>query len=266
MTILSLTTDFGLLNSFVGVMKGVIFGIAPDARIVDITHDIPAQDVRAGSLTLWRAASYFPEDSVHVAVVDPGVGTDRRPIGARLGHQLFIAPDNGLLTAVIEAAEAREEVVEFFHLDRPDYWLPKVSRTFHGRDIFAPCGAHLSTGVPLDRLGTRIDDPVRLDLRHPEKTAQGWQAHITLIDVFGNLSTDLPAEVLPPGEEIRIRIHGREIKGLVESYGHARLGGLIALVDSEDYIEIAQVSGSAARTLGAQVDDLVEVYFKGGGI
>ncbi|HQL92790.1 MAG TPA: SAM-dependent chlorinase/fluorinase, partial [Anaerolineaceae bacterium] len=141
MTVLSITTDFGNLNGFTGTMKGVIYGISPDVKIVDITHEIPAQDVRTGSIALWRAVPYFPAGSVHVAVVDPGVGTARRPIAAKLGEQYFVVPDNGFITPMLEDAEAAGEEIIIVHLDNPEYWLDTVYTTFHGRDIFAPVGA-----------------------------------------------------------------------------------------------------------------------------
>jgi len=259
MTTLSLTTDFGLTNGFVGVMKGVIYGIAPEVKIVDITHLVRPQNVREGAYALWRAAPFFPPGSIHVAVVDPGVGTERRPLGARLGEQFYIAPDNGLLTPLIEDAERAGEAVEFVHLDNPRYWLPRVSRTFHGRDIFSPCGAYLATGVPLNELGTPITDPMRLPLPHPEKTQDGWRAHVTIIDIFGNLTTDLPAAFLAGCQNVLFRLRGHEVNGLVESYGHRRPGEVVALIDSEEFIEIAVVNGSAAALLGAQEDDPVEV-------
>jgi S-adenosylmethionine hydrolase len=268
MTVLSITTDFGIANGFVGVMKGVIYGIAPDAKIVDITQQISQQNVLEGAYAMWRAAPFFPAGSVHVGVVDPGVGTERRPIGAYLGDQYFIAPDNGLLTPLILDAERDGEVVEFVHLDNPKYWLPKVSNTFHGRDIFAPTGAHLAAGVPLSELGTSITDPVRLDMPRPEKTENGWRAHVTIIDAFGNLTTDLPAEELAlslQGEGQRnalIKIREREIDGIIDSYGHREAGDLVALIDSEDYLEVAVVNGNAARTLGAEIGDLVEVLYR----
>lgn len=268
MTVLSITTDFGIANGFVGVMKGVIYGIAPDVKIVDISQLISAQNVLEGAYAMWRAVPFFPRGSVHVGVVDPGVGTVRRPIGARLGDQYFIVPDNGLLTPLILDAERKGEAVEFVHLDNPKYWLPKVSNTFHGRDIFAPTGAHLAAGIPLKELGTPITDPIRLDMPRPEKTENGWLAHITIIDIFGNLTTDLPAEALalsPQGDgrrNVLIRIREREIDGIVDSYGHRQVGDLVALIDSEYYVEIAVVNGNAARTLGAQIGDVVEVIYQ----
>jgi hypothetical protein len=259
MTVLSITTDFGLTNGFVGAMKGVIYGIAPNVKIVDISHLISPQNVLEGAYAMWRAVPFFPPGSVHVGVVDPGVGTKRRPIGARLGDRYFTAPDNGLLTPLISDAERMGETMEFVHLDKPKYWLPKVSNTFHGRDIFAPTGAHLAAGVPLEELGTPISDPIRLELPRPEKTKNGWLAHVTNIDVFGNLTTDLPAEALAGRHDVLIRIRGYEIDGIIDSYGYHDAGDLIALVNSDYHIEIAIVNGSAARMLDASVGDVVEV-------
>ena len=262
MTVLSITTDFGITNGFVGVMKGVIYRIAPNAKIVDISHLISPQNVLEGAYAMWRAVPFFPPGSVHVGVVDPGVGTKRRPIGARLGDQLFIAPDNGLLTPLILDAERDGKTVEFVHLDNPKYWLPKVSNTFHGRDIFAPTGAHLAAGVSLSELGTQITDPIRLDLPRHEKTENGWLAHVTIIDIFGNLTTDLPADALDGRRNVLIRVRGHEIDGIIDSYGHREIGSLVALVDSEYYIEIAVVNGSAQKKLGAEVGDVVEVFYQ----
>jgi S-adenosylmethionine hydrolase len=262
MTVLSITTDFGNTNGFVGVMKGVIYGIAPEVKIVDISQLISPQNVLEGAYAMWRAVPFFPPGSVHVGVVDPGVGTTRRPIGAHLGDQYFIAPDNGMLTPLILDAERDGEVMEFVHLDDPKYWLPNISNTFHGRDIFAPTGAHLAAGVPLSELGTPIADPILLDMPRPEKTENGWQAHVTIIDIFGNLATDLPAEALEERRDVLVRIHDREIDGIIESYGHGEVGDLVAVVDSEDYIEVSVVNGNAARTLSANIGDIVEVVYK----
>ena len=259
MSIISLTTDFGNLNGFVGTLKGVIWSIAPGAQIADITHDIPPQDVRQGAIALWRAAPFFPPGSVHIAVVDPGVGTQRRPIGARFGNQFFIAPDNGLLTPMLEEAEAAGESVQVVCLDQPRFWLPNVSRTFHGRDVFAPCGAHLANGVALSELGTPVTDIMRKPLPAAEQTENGFRAHILLADVFGNLTTDLPASRVRNHAHVTFSIRGRTIEGLALSYGHKQPGDLVALEDSEGYIEIAVVNGSAKTLLSAQVDDVVEV-------
>jgi S-adenosylmethionine hydrolase len=259
MPFITLTTDFGLRDGFTGVLKGVIWSICPRAQIADITHTVAPQNVLEGAYALWRAYTVFPAGTVHMAVVDPGVGTQRRPLALRLAKYFFVGPDNGLFTPIIEDAEKNGGPVECVHLDNPKYWLAEVSRTFHGRDIFAPVAAHLAKGVPLADLGTAIKDPLRIKLPRPEKTAAGWRAHVTVVDIFGNLTTDLPARELAGTQQVTFRIAGREVLGLIESYGHRSPGELVALVDSENYLEIAVVNGSAAQVLGARVGDVVEV-------
>jgi S-adenosylmethionine hydrolase len=259
MPILTLTTDFGNKDGFIGTLKGVIWSICPSAQIADISHEISPQNVLAGAFALWRAYPFFPEETVHVAVVDPGVGTSRRPIAAHLGTYTFVGPDNGLFTPMFEDAEKNGWRLETVHLKEAKYFRPEVSATFHGRDIFAPVAAHLANGVPLANLGPAILDPVRLSMPKPEKTTRGWLAHVTVIDIFGNCTTDLPAAVLTERERITFHLRGHEVRGLAASYGHEQPGELIALVDSENYVEIAVVNGSAALKLGAQVGELVEV-------
>jgi S-adenosyl-L-methionine hydrolase (adenosine-forming) len=257
--IVTLTTDFGLQDGFVGTMKGVIWSICPDARIADITHAVPPQAIQVGAMALWRAVPFFPPGTIHVAVVDPGVGTGRRSLAARFGAHYFVGPDNGLCTPLVIDANERGEGVEFIHLDNPRYWLPKVSNTFHGRDIFSPVGAHLANGVPLRDLGTPLHDPVWLPPSRAERTSGGWRAHITAVDVFGNLTLDLRFAELHGRSDILCRLHGQEIAGLAVSYGHRPSGELIVLIDSEYFLEIAVVNGNAAERLEAQVGDVVEV-------
>ncbi len=259
MHVITLTTDFGLKDGFVGAMKGVILSIFPEARLVDISHEIGPQNVLEGALVLNRAYAYFPRGTVHLAVVDPGVGTSRRAIAAKLGEHYFVGPDNGLFTPILETAEKQNEEVKFIHLTNSQYRLQQVSQTFHGRDIFAPAAAYLAKGVPLEELGPVISDPIRLTLPHPERTGHGWKARILGIDHFGNLATDLPAAELAGMELPVIRLHGREIRGLVHSFGEKEPGSLIALINSAGYLEIAVVNGSAAKLLGAAAGELVEV-------
>ncbi len=262
MTIISMTTDFGLQDGFVGVMKGIILGIAPQAQIVDLSHQVPPQNVSQGAYLLRRHAQYFPAGSVHLAVIDPGVGTQRRPLAARLGGQYFVAPDNGLLYPLMQAVGQSQQEARFVHLDQERYWLPQVSRTFHGRDIFAPAAAYLALGVPLQELGSVIDDPQALQLPEPQPTSSGWQAHVTSIDRFGNLAIDLPAGHIVNPAAMLIQIGGVQITGLVHTYGDRQVGELVALSDSAGYLEIAEVNGSAARRLNAEVGDLVEVLVR----
>ncbi len=261
MSVLTLLTDFGTQDGFVGVMKGVIWGICPETKIADISHQIKPQNVMQGALTLSRVAPYFGNGTAHVAVVDPGVGTQRRAIAAEIGNQFYVAPDNGLLTLLIEDAEEKHFPIKIVELTNPDYWLHDITSTFHGRDIFAPIGAHLAAGISLKELGTTIDNPVRLEFPQPIKTTTGWEARITLIDHFGNLRTNLPVEKLE--EDFEIRILGHEINEFTKSYGRSAPGDLIALADSGGYLEIAVVNGSAEKKLGAKTGELVEIIFNG---
>jgi S-adenosylmethionine hydrolase len=262
MPIITITTDFGNKDGFVGTLKGVIWGICPGAQVADISHEITHQNILEGAFALWRAYSFFPSGTVHIAVVDPGVGTKRHPIAARLGGHTFVGPDNGIFTPMYEDAEQYGLTMDIVYLVNEKYWLPNVSHTFHGRDIFAPVAAHLANGVSLSDLGPALRDPVRIKLPKPEKTAKGWRAHITVIDVFGNCTTDLSASEIVGKKNPVFRVCGHEVRGLVQSYGHKKPGELVALVDSEDFVEIAVVNGSAAKVLGAQVSDVVEVLLK----
>lgn len=259
MPVISITTDFGQKDGFVGTMKGVIWKICPTAQIADITHDVPPQDIFTGAIALWRATPYFPAGSVHIAVVDPGVGTKRRPMAARIGDQYFVGPDNGLFSLILQDAEENGQPVTLIHLDKPEYWLPAVSRTFHGRDIFAPAAAHLATGIPLESLGSPFNDPVRLTRPQAERTASGWVTQITVIDSFGNLTTSLNAEKLGGKRDVTLRVAGTEIHGILASYGQSQPGELVSVVDSEGFVEIAVVNGSAAARLSAKLGDKVEI-------
>lgn len=258
MSIITLLTDFGTKDGFVGTMKGVIWSIDPTIQIADISHEVQPQNVMEGAIALWRAAPFFPAGTVHIAVVDPGVGTKRRPMAAQLGGQYFVGPDNGLFSPIIEDARKFGQSTRFVQLDNPTYWLADVSHTFHGRDIFAPAGAHLAHGVPLEKLGTPFTEPVLLQLSQPKKTPTGYLAHIRVVDAFGNLTTDLTGAELN-GRPVEVRIKGVTIGELSPSYGHKPAGTLVALIDSEGFLEVAEVNGSAARTLGAAVGDTLEV-------
>jgi hypothetical protein len=248
--VISLLTDFGLDDHFVGVMKGVMAGIAPQATVIDITHQVCPQNIMAGARSLAQAVPYFPRGTVHVAVVDPGVGTHRRALAAQIGAHFFVAPDNGLLSIVIKHAQEAGQPVRLISLTNPAFWLPRVSTSFHGRDIFAPVGTHLANGLPLSILGEEINDPVLITPEQPVETSTGWQASVVLIDRFGNLSTNLPGSSLPENKEgIMIKIGDETIHGLSHTFGDASPGTLIALVDSTGHLGIAEVNGNAARRL-----------------
>jgi S-adenosylmethionine hydrolase len=261
MTVITLLTDFGLNDGYPGVMKGVIWKIAPGVHIADISHTIEPQNIHQGALILARTAPFFPVGTIHVAVIDPGVGTQRRPIGLRLGEHFFIGPDNGLFTLVIERADANHAPIEIVHLDKPEYWLPEISPVFHGRDIFSPCAAHLALGVPLTDLGTLINDPIRLDFPRPTSIpGGGLKGQIIYIDHFGNLSTNLQASYLKNMHQVHLTIKGEQIIGLESTYGERPAGTLVALIDSDDLLAISLVNGSAEEFLDAHIGDIIEVH------
>jgi S-adenosylmethionine hydrolase len=259
MSLITLLTDFGMKDGNVGVMKGVILGIAPQAQIVDLSHLIPPQNLPEAALILARSAPYFPPETVHVVVVDPGVGTARRPIAGQLGSQRFVGPDNGVITLLLEHAERQGWPTAFCHLDRPQFWLPEISRVFHGRDIFAPAAAHLANGTTLSALGTPIGDPLCLKLPQPERTPAGWQGEIIHVDHFGNLASNILlenlTEWLSAPEAIRVRLCGTEIHGLVSTFGERAPGELVALFGSTGNLIVSVVNGSAAQKLGAGVGE-----------
>lgn len=261
MPIITLLTDFGLKDGFSGVMRGVILGIAPEVQIVDITHAISPQNVLEGSLVLAHTAPYFPAGTIHVAVVDPGVGTERRPLAAQIGSQYFIGPDNGLFTGVIEQAEKTNQAMAFYHLDQPSYWLAEVSRSFHGRDIFSPAAAHLAAGTGLEKMGSPIHDPARIMIPLPEPTVDGWAGQVLAVDHFGNLMTNLTPELLPEKNSVLIKVGEAKIEGLVQTFGERESGSLVALIDSSNTLSIAVVNGSAAEKLKVGVGTSVSIKY-----
>jgi S-adenosyl-L-methionine hydrolase (adenosine-forming) len=256
---ITLMTDFGLKDGNVGVVKGVILRIAPDVRIVDLSHFISPQNVIEAGLILARALPYFEPGTIHVVIVDPGVGTDRRPFAARIGSQFVIGPDNGFITLALENAEAQDEVVEFVHLDRREYWLPKISDVFHGRDVFAPAAAHLAVDASLHDLGTPFHDPIRLGLPKPEKMAAGWRGEVIHIDHFGNISTNIRQEHLGWPQKISVHLGGAAITSLVRTFGERPPGELVALYGSTGNLLVCEVNGSAAQRLQVNVGDRCEV-------
>jgi S-adenosyl-L-methionine hydrolase (adenosine-forming) len=257
---LTLLTDFGLKDYFVGVMKGVIDEIAPHSRVIDISHQVRPQNIREGARMLAESVPYFLPGSVHVAVVDPGVGTGRRALAAQIGRHFYVAPDNGLLTPLILKARKTGQPIRLVSLTQPQYWLDQVSQSFHGRDIFAPVGAHLVNGLPLEKLGEVIMDPVLLKWPQPKQTAKGWRAEVVMVDVFGNLSTNLSADKLPEGyHDLTIKIKGKKIATLTRAFGDAPDGRLIATVDSSGSLAISVVNGSAAKMLEADLGTRVDV-------
>lgn len=254
--IITLTTDFGLDDGYVAAVKGVILGIVHDVTIVDVTHFVAPQDVGHAARVLDTVWPYFPEDTIHVAVVDPGVGTARRAIALRAADRYFVGPDNGIFCpALIRAgcvALPQGSLIncEAVELANPDYRLPQVSQTFHGRDIFAPAAAHLARGVPLADLGPCLDRLQCPDIPRPRVETGVIRGIITHVDHFGNAVSNVPSTLLPP--RARFEVAGRVIRGVAAAYQDAEV---TAIVGSTGMVEIAIRNGSAAETLGIRRGD-----------
>ena len=252
MRIITLLTDFGLQDNYVGSMKGVMLALNPDLQLVDITHMVPPHDISAGAFTLGQAAPCFPLGTIHLAVVDPGVGTARKAIIASAGGHYFVAPDNGLLSYVIDAAD------EFsaYEITADHYFRKPVSSTFHGRDVFAPAAAWLSKDIPLKQFGPRVEDPVRLKLPIPVKVREALlQAAILAVDQFGNLITNLKPQDVPAYDDhdtraCKVLAGKREISQFRRTFGEGKPGELFLVPGSSGYLEIVVREGSAASDLG----------------
>lgn len=254
--LLTLLSDFGLSDIYVGVMKGVIARINPEIRVIDLTHQIPPQNIAAARFCLMSACSYFPDGTVHMAVVDPGVGSTRRAVAVEFAHGFLVAPDNGIIGGVLIQSRAIRAV----ELTNPQYWrVPNPSHTFHGRDIFAPCAAHLASGVPIENLGREIDidSLAELDLPKCSYITTGAVGCIQYIDIFGNLITNIPGSYVE-GKNWYITVGDIKVKG-GETYNSVPVGSAIALVGSEGWVEIAINKGNAQQQLNIQLAQTVEV-------
>lgn len=253
---ITLTTDFGYKDPFVGVMKGVILGINPHARIVDLSHGIAPQDIRGSALALAYAAPYFPPATIHVAVVDPGVGTERRPILIEAAESFFLGPDNGILSRALQGREIRQ-VIE---LANDSYHLKPTSATFHGRDIFAPAAAHLSLGVPPREFGPTLDSYRRIEWPELVRTAEEIRGEIIYIDNFGNLITNVRERDLQglPRDRVLISLVDVTIRGIARNYAAAG-EGYAALINSWGLLEIVCFNGHADQRSGADIGDPVHI-------
>ena len=265
MPFITFLTDFGLRDDFVGTCHGVIKRIAPDAQVIDITHGIAAGAVLQGALVLANTVPYMPE-GVHLAVVDPGVGSARRPLALRDGAgRIYVGPDNGLL---VPAAEKHGGIVEAYELAAPEYALPSVSRTFHGRDLFAPAAAHVALGVALDRLGPPLDPDtlVRLDLPVAEVGSNRIRATLLYVDGFGNMQLNLSREHLEqagvvPGTRVELELaHERYYAVAARTFSDARPGDIVLYEDAYRNISIAINRGNAAEMFGAQPGAEIRIH------
>lgn len=248
--IVTLTTDFGLRDPFVGIMKGVVLGICPDARLVDLSHEVAARDVLGGLLVLEAAVPFFPEGSVHLAVVDPGVGSRRRAIAVRSGGHYFVGPDNGLFTLALERPGSAA-----VRLEAARYRLPRVSRTFHGRDIFAPAAGHLAAGVPMEGLGPTAADLERLRVPGCRMEGNTLVGEVIAADRFGNLITSVTEERLrdlPGGGAVTVEVAGVAVGAPVSCYAEGRQAEPAVILGSTGRLEIFVRDGSAQARLGLQ--------------
>lgn len=265
---ITLTTDFGTRDAYVAAMKGTILDLCPDVRLVDVTHEISPQDVMEAAFVLRQAIPYFPDDTVHLVVVDPGVGTERRPVALRHGAHLFVGPDNGVFPLVLE----REQPDEVVALDRASAWrTPEPSQTFHGRDIFAPVAAHVAAGRSLSEVGSPIERLEPLRWAQPiadDEGVQGWVVHI---DRFGNCITNIARETLAPYTDrasdalppLKCFVGNTSFTEVQATYGHVAQGEPLLLFGSSDFLEVAVNAGNAAKLLDIRKGDPVNIIFSG---
>jgi len=261
--IVTLLTDFGVTDGYVGVMKGVILQITPQARLVDITHDLPPYSIAGASFLMEWAYGYFPAGTIHLCVVDPGVGTRRRVLILETQGHFFVAPDNGLLTPFLQSKDEKKII----SADNRLFWLDKISNTFHGRDIFSPLAAHLARGIPPTDMGEEIRDPVLLPQEPLTITPHYIECRIRYIDRFGNLVTNLSrtayeqwaAKKRYTREETVISWPITRIQGISQTYGDKNRGELVAVFDGFDHLEIAVCGGNAAALTGLNIGEPITV-------
>jgi S-adenosylmethionine hydrolase len=258
--LITLTTDFGYRDPFVGIMKGIIAAINPQAQVIDISHGVPAQDVMAGALILQHSVRYFAAGTIHVAVIDPEVGGARKPILLEQAGRYLIGPDNGVLTMALEGRPP-DRIVE---LTNASFHLRQVGNTFHGRDIFAPVAAHLSLGVPPKTFGSPLDSLINLLMPPVVHGDNRLDGEIIYADNFGNLFTNISERDLTglPKRRLQVELAGLELGGLVVNYAETRPGEFACLVNSWDLLEIAINRGNARQRIGAKIGDKVTVTFK----
>jgi S-adenosylmethionine hydrolase len=257
--LITLTTDFGWRDAYVAAMKGVIYGIDPALRVVDLTHDISPQDIFEGSLFLAGALPYFPKGTVHVAVVDPSVGTGRHPIAVSAGGQMIVCPDNGLPSLFLREHPLQEACI----ITNPRFMRETVSTTFHGRDVFAPTAAHLARGASLHELGDELDTLVMLDIPRPRKeSAECIRGEIMHVDRFGNLVTNIQQAMLRNVTPLTIRAGRHLVRGIHRAYAEVPPGRTLALFGSSGYLEIAINGGNARAALRLDQGNEVIVTLK----
>lgn len=254
--IITLTTDFGTKDGYVGAVQGVILSINPQAQVLDITHQIPAQNIRSAAFCIYNYYSSFPEGTIHLAVVDPGVGGRRKGVLVQSQRYYFIGPDNGIFSLALQKEKSSKAV----HLKNPKYFLGKISPTFQGRDIFAPVAAYLSLGVKPEEFGPRISKLEKLELPVVKEYSQKLVGEIIHIDNFGNLVTNVTRVELQDRKISRIKVNTKSIQDLSRTFSDVKPGEPVAYLGSSDYLEIGINQGNAAIKLKAKIADKVEFF------
>jgi S-adenosylmethionine hydrolase len=258
--IITLTSDFGQRDYYVSAMKAVILGINKDARLIDVSHDIEPQDIMAAAWITKNSAFLYPAGTIHLVIVDPGVGTKRKPVAIRIRDQIFVGPDNGLFSLI-----ADNEDYESYELTNTSFWANSRSNTFHGRDIFAPIAAHLSKGVLLEELGTKIDELVSYRWALPVTDNEGVQGWVMHIDYFGNLITNITEEMLShltAKDSVKIYVGNTILKSIVRTFADVEAGEPAALIGSSGNLEVVINSGNAGKMLGVQKGSPISVLFR----
>jgi len=255
--IITLTTDFGTKDGYVGAVKGVIKRINLQAEVMDITHQLESFDVLAAAFSLRSSSAYFPQGTVHLAVVDPGVGSERQPLLVRTESFVFVGPDNGIFSFVYDS----QKITDIIHLSNREYFLADVSSTFHARDIFAPVAAYVTLGVDINEFGTPATECLRLLIPEPKVTGNTLTGEVIHIDGFGNLITNIGADLLHGKSVASVTIGRKRIGRISRSYFDISTGQAGALIDSSGFLEIAMNQGNAQRDLGAKIGTGVKVSF-----
>lgn len=258
--IITLTTDFGLQDHYVSVMKAVILGIAPNVRMVDVSHQIPPQDIMAGAWVVRNSSMHFPSGTIHLVVVDPGVGTMRAPVAIQIKDQIFVGPDNGIFSLIADDFDYKA-----WRLTNKKYWLQKPSNTFHGRDIFSPVAAHLANGAPIDQFGEPLEELVTYRWAVPISDKDGIQGWIIHIDRFGNLISNISADMIRKSvgkSRFRIYVGNTILDELVTSFGSVPDGEPAAYIGSSGTLEIAINKGNAGEMLGVQKGAQISIFLQ----
>ena len=255
--IITLTTDFGIADGYVASVKGVILSVNPALCIMDVCHEIGPQNIFHGAFVFHTAYSYFPDGTVHLVIIDPGVGSNRRAIIIKTKKQYFIGPDNGVFSFVLRD----EHVEEIRAIENPKYILSNISSTFHGRDIFAPVGAHLASGIPMEEFGSVVDNPVSIPVPAPKYNNNLMVGHILCVDRFGNLITNIHRRFWQEniGNRRFIIFCGKRIEKLNRSYADSHVGEVLAIFNSSGYLEISVNYGNAAKEMGLDTGSEIEI-------